>query len=59
MTPGVWVDGWQLPRDTLAFAAKRARRRLSRSDLGSEEYLVSVTDTSAAARRRVSIYQEA
>ena len=58
MTAGVWVDEWQLPYEkfALAFAAKRARRRPSRSDLGSEEYLVSMTDTSAAARRRMSPY---
>lgn len=57
MSVGRWVDEWsqEIP-DGFNFRAKRAKRRPTRSEYGSEEYLVSVTDTSAAARRRVSPY---
>jgi hypothetical protein len=55
---GSWIDEWELPYETFAltFAAKRAKRRPARGELGGEEYLVSVADTSTAARRRMSPY---
>ena len=61
MSAGRWVNEWhgELVSAAFPFYAKRARRRPSREESGTEEYLVSVTDTSHAARRRVSIYQEA
>lgn len=61
MIAGVWLNEWSLPYEgfALTFTAKRAKRRPSRDELGGEDYLVSATDTSHAARRRVSIYQEA
>lgn len=58
MSAGVWRNEWALPYEVFAltFAAKRAKRRPSRDELGGEDYLVSATDTSHAARRRVSTY---
>lgn len=53
---GRWVDEWSLDADN--FQGKRFVRRVSHVEHGTEEYLVSVCDTSAAARRRVSPYSE-
>jgi hypothetical protein len=53
---GHWIDEWDLSLEDVPFRAKRAKRRHSHRDYGTEEYLVSVTDTSAAARRRFSPY---
>lgn len=57
---GRWVNEWaqELPA-AFPFSARRARRRPSRDESGSEDYLVSITDTGTAARRRVSPYKEA
>lgn len=44
----VWVDEWSVD---LAWHAKRAKRRPSHREHGTEEYLVSGTDTSHLARR--------
>ena len=51
-----WIDEWQLSQTgghavLLAVSAKRAKRRLSHREFGTEEYLVSDTDTSSLARR--------
>ncbi len=61
MSAGRWVNEWhgELVSASFPFYAKRARRRPSRDESGTEEYLVSVTDTSAAARRKLSPYRVA
>jgi len=55
---GMWTSEWSLDLEAYATAqvGKRFKRRMARFEHGSDEYLVSVTDTSAAARRRFSPY---
>jgi hypothetical protein len=54
MSAGHWVNEWanELVDAAFPFYARRAKRRPSRDESGTEEYLVSVTDTSTAARRK-------
>ena len=55
---GHWMNEWELGAADWgqAFRAKRSKRRPARGEVGGEDYLVSVCDTSAAARRRFSPY---
>lgn len=50
---GHWMNEWELGAADWgqAFRAKRSKRRPARGEVGGEDYLVSVCDTSAAARR--------
>jgi hypothetical protein len=54
VSAGHWVNEWayELLDAAFPFYARRAIRRPSRDESGSEDYLVSVTDTSTAARRK-------
>lgn len=49
----IWLDEWalELEGDGFPWHAKRARRRLSHREHGTEEYLVSGADTSNLAKR--------
>lgn len=48
-----WVDEWALDLAGIdvPFQAKRAKRRLSHREIGTEEYLLCWSDTSDQARR--------
>ena len=58
MSAGHWVNVFEIDEADWVTAgkAKRAKTRLQRNSWDAEEVLVSTTDTSHAARRRVSIY---
>jgi hypothetical protein len=47
----VWLDEWAAELIDVQWRARRARRRLSHREWGTEEYLVSGSDTSSLARR--------